>query len=76
MRRLRYIWTVSSKIGWRDEPLKAFRVSVRSAIALIHIAAADPFGAWRYANLIAAAVITGHRAHRMGAVALIVARHY
>ena len=65
----------ADEVGRRDEPLEALGVGRGRAVALVHVAAADPLGAGRDADLVAGAVVTRSRTGGVGAVAVVVARH-
>ena len=60
-----------------DEELEALGIGLRPSDVLVHVAAADPLGSGRDADLIHAgsAVVTRRRPRRMGAVAVVVAGH-
>ena len=58
----------------RKKPFHALEVSVRCAVALVHVAAADPFRAGRHTDLIARAVVANRSANRVSAMATVVAR--
>lgn len=63
------------EVGRRQEPFETFDIGGRVTIAAFHVAASDPTGAGRYADLVAGAIVAYHRAHGMGAVVQVVARH-
>ena len=58
----------------REEKFEALHVTRGRAVALVHIAAADALRARRHPDLVARPVIADRRAHRVGAVATVVAR--
>ena len=66
----RGVGVVAAEVGGRDEELEALGVSRGSAVALVHVAAADPLGAGGHADLVARAIVAGGRAGGVGAVAL------
>jgi hypothetical protein len=68
------IRVVAGLVGGSDEELKALGVARRRAGVAIHIAATDPAGAGRNANLIPVAVVARGRAGRVGTVPEIVTR--
>ena len=72
----RRIRVVTGKISRRDEKLKALGVGGRRAIALVHVAAADPFCTGRHTNLISCPVVTSRSAGGMRAMSVVVARRY
>jgi hypothetical protein len=51
------IGILAVQVSGRDEELEALGVGGRSAVALIHIAAADPLRPGGYSDLVARAVV-------------------
>ena len=58
----------------REKKFHALDVSGRCAVALIHVAAADPLRAWRHPDLVAHTIIADCRAYRMGTMSIVIAR--
>ena len=67
-------WRATDRIR-REQEFKTFRVARRCAIALIHVATADPFRAGRDADLVSRAIVAYRRADSVRAMAAIVAGH-
>jgi hypothetical protein len=67
------VGVLSRQVGGGDHELEAFRVSGGGAVALVHVAAADPLGHRGHADLVASAVIANHRPDGVRTMRVVVA---
>ena len=67
------VGVLAVQVGGRDEELEALGVGGGRAVALVHVAAADPLRAGGHADLVARAVVARRRAGGVRAVAVVVA---
>ena len=59
--------------GRRQKPLQAVQVGGGRPVSRVHVAAADPARFRRHADLVRAGIIANRRAHRVGAVVVVIA---